>query len=305
VGDDSGPTAVHDAEQPGSSGGGGVVISDASPTTVDVATPSDVVVTVPERDAAVPRDADAVADVVTEGRAGAGFDAQGPGPEAAPAEAGCSGGYAIQLAGATSASITRVIQDDFTIEAWIKVSSSLTGTYFWQGSAILWADVASKGNDFLMSLLNDKLTFGVGNPDTAAQSTTDVVTGKWHHVAATRTKASGVMTVFVNGVAQASATGNVSSLNATATMLIGNSTDGDNGFVGQLDELRIWKTVRSAAQISANMTRRLVGNESGLVSYFRFDESSGPTALDSSPSLNHALFKGPVTWVPSTAPICN
>jgi hypothetical protein len=246
------------------------------------------------RDAFGARDASVPSDAPTQ-----------PSTDAEGGESGCASGNAVQLDGATYASVARVVQDDFTIEAWVKMAHSLTGTYFWNGSAIVWADVSTTANDFVVSVVNDRLAIGVGSPDSVAQSTGSAAADKWVHVAATRTRATGTIAVFIDGVTQGSSTGNTSSLNASATMLIGNSGGGLNGFVGELDELRIWNTVRTAAEISSNMTRRLVGNERGLVSYYRFDESSGPTAIDSSPRANHGLFKGPVTWVPSTAPICN
>jgi len=42
-------------------------------------------------------------------------------------------------------------------------------------------------------------------------------------------------------------------------------------FHGKLSEFRIWNTARTQEQIQANRSRRLVGNEEGLVVYFPFD----------------------------------
>jgi hypothetical protein len=67
--------------------------------------------------------------------------------------------------------------------------------------------------------------------------------------------------------------------------------------------LRLWRIVRSQAEIMANMHRRLQGNETGLVGYYRLDEKSGSTAHDSSPSQNHAALAGAL-WVTSDPPLC-
>ena len=55
----------------------------------------------------------------------------------------------------------------------------------------------------------------------------------------------------------------------------------------------------------ANMQHRLSGNESGLVGYYRLDETSGTTAHDSSPSGNDAVLMGSVKWVPTDGLLCN
>lgn len=52
------------------------------------------------------------------------------------------------------------------------------------------------------------------------------------------------------------------------------------GFSGLIDEVRIWNGVRSETDTSAAMTSVLVGDEPGLVAYYRFDDG-GVTAQDS------------------------
>jgi len=47
-----------------------------------------------------------------------------------------------------------------------------------------------------------------------------------------------------------------------------------------MDELRFWSIARSAAEIQANMDLELVGNESGLVAYYKFNEGSGTSIAD-------------------------
>src|SRR5439155_25251518 len=94
---------------------------------------------------------------------------------------------------------SRVVQDDFTLEAWIQTSSSLAGTNFYQGNGLIYADVGGSANDFGAAILSDKFAFGVGNPDTTIVSTTTVTTGQWVHVAATRRRTTGEIQVIVNG----------------------------------------------------------------------------------------------------------
>jgi Concanavalin A-like lectin/glucanases superfamily len=193
------------------------------------------------------------------------------------------------------------VQDDFTLEAWIKTKASLTGTNWWDGAALLYSDNIGNVNDFGSSILNDKFCFGVGNPNTSLSSKSKVTTDTWTHVAATRIKATGEIRVIINGTSEASVVvAQKGSLNAQSLLTLG--ANGLNGhyFIGLIDEVRIWNVVRTPAEIAATMHQILAGNEPGLVSYFRFDKS----ASDSSPMGNNALVTGPAVWVPSTAPIC-
>jgi hypothetical protein len=197
------------------------------------------------------------------------------------------------------------VQDDFTLEAWIQTSTaSPTGTNFYQGAGIIYADVQFAANDFGTTILNNHFTFGVGNPDTTVEGTSNVTTGQWVHVAATRTKSTGTISVIVNGVLEKSVVAtNVASLNGPTAIAFGaNNVDGIY-YTGLMDEIRIWNVARTAATISANMHRRLTGTEAGLVGYWRLDEGTGSSALDASPSNSAAIFVGSPSHVPSTAPL--
>jgi hypothetical protein len=66
-----------------------------------------------------------------------------------------------------------------------------------------------------------------------------------------------------------------------------------NCFNGYFDELRVWNVARSAPDIKTNYTKSLVGNEPGLVGYWKFDEAPGSaTAADSVTSGGHTAHAG-------------
>jgi Concanavalin A-like lectin/glucanases superfamily len=252
-------------------------------------------------------DLDAATDASDSGDEGPIEDAM---PEAGDAAAdgdaavGCAG-YALTFGGATSTSFNRPVQDDFTLEAWIKTKTSLTGTNWWDGAALVYADNVANNNDFGTSILGDKFCFGVGNPNTTLLSKSKVTTDQWVHVAATRIKATGELRVIVNGVSEASVVVNQKApLDSQALVTLG--ANGLNGhyFVGLIDEVRLWNVVRTPAAIKADMNHRLAGNEPGLVSYFRLDDMGARIASDSSPMKNDALLTGPAVWAVSDAPIC-
>lgn len=77
-------------------------------------------------------------------------------------------------------------------------------------------------------------------------------------------------------------------------------------FDGTIDEIRVWKEVRQAKDIKANMYFRLQGNEPGLLAYWRFDEGQGTTVKDLSNNNFHGTLHANAltqSWVESTAPI--
>lgn len=227
------------------------------------------------------------------------------GEAGAPADRNvCSAEPVQQLSGANFATMMRLVQDDFTIEVWIKTAVSLAGTGAYAGNPLVFADVQGvMTDDFGAGILNDKFQMTIGNPDTSVKSTRDVTTDTWVHVAATRTRASGLVLVFVDGVLEGAGTGNTNALSASRTMSIAGRADRDF-FVGQLSELRIWATARSQAEILQNWHRRLEGNEAGLVGYYPLDDKTGSRLRDASASQNHAMLAAPNEPALADPPVC-
>ncbi|WP_009998746.1 LamG domain-containing protein [Streptomyces clavuligerus] len=81
------------------------------------------------------------------------------------------------------------------------------------------------------------------------------------------------------------------------------SVAGGGFFTGVIDEVRVWDRVRSQSETGQERGYRLVGNESGLAGYYRFDEGSGTTAFDQSDSAAHATLTATTAWVTSEAPV--
>ncbi|MBW1788200.1 MAG: tandem-95 repeat protein, partial [Deltaproteobacteria bacterium] len=68
-------------------------------------------------------------------------------------------------------------------------------------------------------------------------------------------------------------------------LLIGSTSESNavfSDFVGTIEEVRIWSTVREQKEIAASMNAELTGAENNLVVLWKFDETSGNTAEDSS-----------------------
>lgn len=205
-------------------------------------------------------------------------------------------GSALSLDGTNFAVIPRVVQDDFTIEAWIATTLSRMGTNAFYGRAVFDADIAGMGanDDFAASVLNDRFAFAVGNPDTSIEGITPVITGEWTHVALTRRRSTGEISVFVNGALDGSTvTENRAALTATMTIALGGASL-ERNFVGLIDEVKIWNVVREGSTIAASMRVRPAASEPGLVGYYSFeDRGAAETADGSALGLAAALMGSP------------
>ena len=188
--------------------------------------------------------------------------------------------------------LNRTIQDDFTIEFWMNTSQNFTSTdtLWYKGSEILGADDGDNNETggFGISLIGSKIVFGVGNElQSTIISTSDVNTGQWVHVAATRNKTTGLVQLFINGVLENSRIiQNFNSLTVPNTIYLGgwNFSSYNSVFNGAIDELRLWNTERTVQEINDNKNIELTDTPTGLVNYYNFNEgiaNGNNVALDS------------------------
>jgi len=122
----------------------------------------------------------------------------------------------------------------------------------------------------------------------------------WNHIALVVTAKQPQL--YLNGVlVRTGLTSNMNNVFPSAQL----GTNVYGNYAGNIDEFRIWNTNRSQAEIRDNMCKRLIGSETNLIRYYRFDEGAGTTLTDASPSaINGTLTSGPA-WATSAAAIGN
>jgi hypothetical protein len=207
---------------------------------------------------------------------------------------------------------------NYTVEFWMRTTqSNAGGTNWYQGNGLVDGDLFGLQPDFGTALLGTKLAFGAGNvagnTDVTIQSKSDVNTGRWVFVAATRNASTGLMKLYINGMAEDSAIAGIAPLAANSSLTIGGSNGGGGFFQGEIDEVRMFKTDRSAS-ITADMADTISTTVTGLAAYFNFDEGTAGAAntninrlLDQSANnitgtLNNFSLSGPNSnWVESYA----
>lgn len=144
-----------------------------------------------------------------------------------------------------------------TLECWVKRDT--TGTQPSVQNLINKSGSTTRWNYGLVLYPSGQLLFAINSGSFILQTATGIISnGQWTHVAATYNSLTGKAVIFVNGDTSASTTfsGNPAIQNNNDTLCfagIAATSYSANKFKGQLDEIRIWKTVRTRQQIRDNM----------------------------------------------------
>jgi len=189
---------------------------------------------------------------------------------------------------------------DFSIEFWIKASiqdSELIGKAGGQVQSHIGWNIQCENTP--AHGIGIRLDMSDGNNVGVHLITTgeEALDNNWHHVAFSIDR-DRYAKVFLDGIEKDSE--NVSSIgniNNNEELRLGWRGDWFF-FKGLVDEVRIWNIIRTQEQIQSTMYTTLIGNDPGLVAYWRFDEETGATtAYDSSLNSNEGLLFGDAAFV--------
>ncbi|MBL7995185.1 VCBS repeat-containing protein, partial [bacterium] len=175
---------------------------------------------------------------------------------------------------------------DVTVETWFFINAM---------PADDWVRIVGKSGPGI----SDPRTFGLWyhangtvlfqNSNNAITNPGMITTGRWYHMAGV--KSGDALTLYLDGIAVA--TGWSSSPTSSGPLRVGFA-----GFHsphnGQIDEVRIWNVARSQNEIRSAAGTPLVGNETGLVALYHFDEVVTLTTPDATVNnLTGTLINGP------------
>jgi hypothetical protein len=129
------------------------------------------------------------------------------------------------------------------------------------------------------------------------------IVGTWQHFALVSSVTSNYMRIYRNGILETNKAGAGTFTRTAADLILGRSPSYQ--YDGELDEFRIWNVARDATSILRDFNRRLVGDETNLVAYYRFDEGAGGLLADATGHGYDGLFLGTnsPTWEPSSAAV--
>lgn len=166
----------------------------------------------------------------------------------------------------------------FTIEGWAKhdlntANSRLVHKYS-DGSNDI--SVAPYAGDFYVEIGNGSNSYAYWN-----DYATDIASDTWFHWAAvydgTQASNSDKLKLYINGVAKTlTFSGTIpsttsASLSGSSIYVMSDQVPADF-FKGNIDDLRFWDHARTQTQINDNKSLELLGTESGLLAYYKFDE---------------------------------
>lgn len=199
------------------------------------------------------------------------------------------GGHSLKFARTSSqyvslgANITELAKADFTIEAWIRT----TGTWPGASSSILACDDADgiwEAGEKLFYIHSGGTPRFEGHSNEYIKSTQSVNDNKWHHIAVvwdySGSGTSGTGYIYIDGANKTDPASNYTA-NFTNVGTFYLVRPNSAFYSGLLDEVRIWNTARTEAQIKANMNREIAA-QSGLVAYYKMSDGSGATLTDNS-----------------------
>lgn len=155
---------------------------------------------------------------------------------------------------------------NFTLEAWIKPRTF--SSYNW---------VIQVGDVALGTSENGKLTYMVDGSTSGSVSAQSIPLSTWCHIALVYNNSSGnKYTLYYNGSALA-VTPQFSYADKFPDNLTGfyfSRNGGSEGWIGGIDEVRIWNVARSAGEISANYASELANpaGQTGLAGYYQMNE---------------------------------
>lgn len=194
------------------------------------------------------------------------------------------------------------ITTNLTLEAWIKPSNSIA--YASIVGNIWWTSQNIGGYGMWMAGGSDPyyVGFGLADVNNIAEVNTAQLPGlnQWVHVACTYDGAT--MVIYVNGDTAASLAHSGEIVYDNYTDLFIGKYDDDNElycYSGLIDEVRVWNVARTQAELRQYDSTELVGNDSGLVGYWKLNEGSGTITQDGTANDKDGTLYN-VTWVGET-----
>jgi len=163
---------------------------------------------------------------------------------------------------------------DFTVEAWIYPTAfnNLAG-------------IIAKRDFQLMTNSNGGLSVMIERSwswELTATANNILTLNEWQHVAASYDFTAKQVKIYLNGALVHTFTRSQNFVPdfASYELHVGYNNGQGNGtpsrkFSGNIDEVKVWNTVKTNAEIASGFSTELVGNETALVAYYKFNQGIG------------------------------
>ena len=180
----------------------------------------------------------------------------------------------------TSPALTFGASSSFTVEAFVKLSSTANGSLiFSQQRCTTGVIQLIEGADGIPRFRVED----VNNIGTTLAGPAAINDGQWHHLAGVRDVAADQLRLYVDGqLTQQLADPTTGAItNASTENWLGQRFPcaQRDFFTGSIDEVRVWSTARSQAAIQSSLNAQLLGSEAGLAAYFDMNRSGQGAGL--------------------------
>lgn len=162
------------------------------------------------------------------------------------------------------------VDTEVTYEAWVKLDNDFdVGT--------IMRKIQGSGEDKFVQINSDRTIrfyLWAGGPSSfvSVYSISQIPLDQWTHIACTFEE-NVAAKIYINGVEDASIVPTQNPRNATANWYIGSRTGTASFFEGQIDEIKIFNTARTAAEVLSDMTST-ANNIAGMVAYWNFEDDA-------------------------------
>ncbi|MBP6091445.1 MAG: T9SS type A sorting domain-containing protein [Crocinitomicaceae bacterium] len=161
---------------------------------------------------------------------------------------------------------------NFTIESWVKVPSVPKVSI----NTIFSKNYVNLGNPGYMlgfNSWNSSNLLLIFEPSTGSYaSNRPLIAGQWNHVAAVVSSNGTFLTFYINGKPAGTTSITLSDASSVNEFIGSMDASGNYSLSGTLDELRIWNYALTESELQLNLDNPLVGNETGLVAYYDFNQ---------------------------------
>ena len=191
---------------------------------------------------------------------------------------------------------------NFTVEFWIK-PDSVSSVDFPLVLKSGGSEDEEDNDSFNVKLVNDDIfiQYEFGSAAQNVAFTTgdfSVAANTWQHIAVVRSADTDDVRIYKNGALVETESSVLSDNDPTGAdsaeqkLYLGRNFANSKFYDGEMAHVRIWNVARNATQIERNYLRSVDNTATGLVGYWKLNEGTGTTVLDSSTNSNSGTING-------------
>jgi hypothetical protein len=177
------------------------------------------------------------------------------------------------------------VTNAITLEAWVYPTTTCSTTN---------CIIMSKENEYILAIKSGVYIYALMGATAWNWITTTVpaASNTWQHIALTRAASTNSITLYLNGVATATGTAGTLgtstfndstynfSIGVRCGLATGTNCTSAEQFIGDIDEVRVWSSQRTAAEILADMDSYANVGDANLKLYYDMNDVSGSSVAN-------------------------